>query len=349
MVGDVGPVQWRLDEVRSPSLARPVPVVAAHQISYIANANRLQNVNIYLPGTPENSRLAGASIRSLPGAGTSTSQLPRYLVHVHGGAWRDPALTSASVEATVAHAFSSKSAAALSITAIASINYTVSPFPTHPTVPYDSLRDNHVDPGRDAVHPQHVSDVLHALALLRSFGMADRSYVLSGHSCGACLVLQAILESPQFHRLGYLSDAPCPAAVLGLNGLYDLPALVHDLDQPHQHLRAEYEGILINALGPAEETWSAASPALFGPEDISARVKAGYAPRLILLDQSPQDQLVPLNQIERLEANLSRVPGLRVVRGRRCTGTHEAPWRQGDMIWQSLQDVIGVLKQDGRA
>ena len=42
-------VEWQLAEVTSPQLAHPVPVVAARDIPYIPNANRLQNLSIYLP------------------------------------------------------------------------------------------------------------------------------------------------------------------------------------------------------------------------------------------------------------------------------------------------------------
>ena len=83
----------------------------------------------------------------------------------------------------------------------------------NPPVPYDAIKDNHTDLAREAVHPQHVSDALHGLALLGSLGLTSESYVRSGHSAGACLALQSVLQPP------------CPAALLGLNGLYDLPAL----------------------------------------------------------------------------------------------------------------------------
>jgi kynurenine formamidase len=89
-----GHARWEPAEVTSPHLDRPVPVIAAKDIPYIPNNNRLQNVSIYLPRTSRTAELIGAPVRSLPGA-DSPPGLPRYLVHVHGGAWRDPRLTSA--------------------------------------------------------------------------------------------------------------------------------------------------------------------------------------------------------------------------------------------------------------
>jgi kynurenine formamidase len=55
---------------------------------------------------------------------------------------------------------------------------------------------------------------------------------------------------------------------------------------------------------------------------------------------------VPMNQRARLEANLSKVNGLRVVEGHRCTGKHAAPWAQGVMIWESLREISGFLNEE---
>ena len=118
--------EWQLAEVVSPHLVDPVPVFAAKGVPYIHDANRLQNLSIYVPMTAETAGLAGTPVEGLPGAG-SASLVPQYYVHIHGGAWRDPGLTAASVEPTVAHAFSAVGASA-PISAIASINYTVTQF-----------------------------------------------------------------------------------------------------------------------------------------------------------------------------------------------------------------------------
>ncbi len=267
---------------------------------------------------------------------------PSYLVHIHGGAWRDPKLTSASIEPTVAHAFAATDASS-PIVAIASVNYRLSQFPTSPRLPYDADKDRHSDPSREAVHPQHLSDVLHAFGLLRSFGLTDQSYILSGHSCGACLALQAVLQSPSDYGLADMPDVSCPAAVLGLNGLYDLTALVHGLGASHEHLRGEYATLLSNAFG-GEEAWPAASPARFDPMGIAQRVNEGKTPRLVVLDESADDQMVPMNQKDSLQATLSKVDGLRVVSGHRCTGKHAAPWEQGIMVWGSIQDILALLR-----
>lgn len=339
--------QWQLTEVSSPHLPHPVPVIAARDVPYRPGANRFQNLTIYLPHTPETAALVGATADCLPDcvlseAGTG-SPLAQYLVHVHGGAWRDPQLSSTSIEPAVAHAFAATDGAA-PIKAIAALNYSLSQFPTHPTLPYDAIKDEHADPAREATHPQHVSDVLSGLALLRSFGLTDDSYILSGHSCGACLAFQAVLQPPRYYDLTNVPDAPRPAAVLGLNGLYDLPELVTGLGPSHEHLRGEYDMLLSYAFGSDKRSWPAASPTRFDPTDIADRVREGTAPRLVVLDQSADDQLVPMNQKDRLKANLTQVDGLRVVEGHRCTGKHAAPWEQGHALWDSILDVHVLLR-----
>lgn len=341
---------WQLTEVSSPHLPHPVPVIAARDIPYRTGANRFQNLTIYLPHTRETAAFVGATADSLPDQESQTpagtgSPLARYLVHVHGGAWRDPQLSSTSIEPAVAHAFTAPDGPG-PITAIAALNYSLSQFPTHPTLPYDAVTAGPADPAREATHPQHVSDVLSGLALLRSFGLTDDSYILSGHSCGACLTFQAVLQPPRYYHLADVSATPRPAAVLGLNGLYDLPELVTGLDPSHEHLRAEYDMLLSYAFGSDKRSWPAASPTRFDPADIADRVREGTAPRLVVLDQSADDQLVPMNQKDRLKANLTQVDGLRVVEGHRCTGKHAAPWEQGHALWDSVLDVHALLRTE---
>lgn len=344
-------VVWQQTEVKSPHIAQPVPVVAAKDIPYVQNGHRFQTLNLYLPRSSENDSLVGQPVDSLPGLLSSTrATSPRWQVHIHGGAWRDPQLTAASIEATVAHAFNGDQPGPIS--GIASLNYTLSDFPTHPTLPYDAARDNHADASREAVHPQHVRDVLRGLALLKSLGLADGSYILTGHSAGACLSFQAIYQAPRYWRLATSSyydaennnvdpeeEPPTPAAHVAMNGLYDLPDLVDGLGPSHEQLRDVYADLLGRAFGSADHQ-AAASPARFEVAALRARMAEGRLPRLVVLDQSDEDQLVPMNQTEKLEARLREVDGLRVQRGHRCTGRHAAPWEEGIMIWESLLDVL---------
>ena len=83
----------------------------------------------------------------------------------------------------------------------------------------------------------------------------------------------------------------------------------------------------------------------FDPEELAVRVQAGKAPRLVVLHQSTEDQLVPVNQTEQLTEDLGQARGLRVVRGHRCTGKHAAPWEEGTMFWESVQDILKLFRE----
>lgn len=93
---DARQARWQSAEVASPHLDRRIPVIAAKDIPYIPNANRLQNLSIYLPRTPQTAMLIGTPVTS-PGT-DSTARHLRYLVHIHGSVWRVPRLTSASID-----------------------------------------------------------------------------------------------------------------------------------------------------------------------------------------------------------------------------------------------------------
>lgn len=338
---DIPNTRWQLSEVKSRNLDRPVPVIAAKGIAYFEGSNCLQNFNLYLPKSPKTTSMVGHPVTSLPESAVSSSA-PRYLVHVHGGGWRDPKIDASSIEAAVAHAFSGGEEGA-PIEAIASLNYTLSAFPTHPGDLHESNMDRQRDIAREAVHPEHVRDIILGLRLLRSLGMDDQSYILSGHSCGATIAFQAALQPPGYFGLDGISDVPCAAALVGLNGLYDLPALVDGLGPAHEHASSDFRMMLTSAFGPNASAWAQASPARFSASQISDCVRKGEAPRLVLVDQSIDDQLVPMNQRGRMEANLRDVSGLKVVIGTRCTGAHGEPWKQGTMIWESIRDTLNAL------
>jgi hypothetical protein len=104
--------------------------------------------------------------------------------------------------------------------------------------------------------------------------------------------------------------------------------------------------MLGGAYGTDKNAWPGASPASFDPAGIAGRIREGTAPRLVVLGQSAEDQLVPMNQQDRLSTSLSKVTGLRVARGHRLTGKHAAPWEEGTMIYQSLLDTLQLLRGD---
>jgi acetyl esterase/lipase len=337
--------KWHLKDIKSHLTDYSISVIVAKDIPYIDNPNRFQNLTIYLPKTSETIKLLGTHVKEFTFSKEDIQPvLPNYLVHIHGGAWRDPLLDADSIEATVAHAFDTSNDL-IPILGIVSINYSLSQFQTHPHFPYDAIKDNHSDISREAIHPQHISDVLHGLNKLRSFGINDHSYILSGHSCGACIAFQTILQPPSYYGLTHLSDPPSPAAILGLNGLYDLPELVYGLGTSHEHLSNDYKGILTNAYGSDENTWATVSPSRFDIKSIRERFLEKKGPALIMVDRSTEDQLVPTTQQEILKANLSNISEIQTIEGKICKGDHALPWKQGLPIWQNVRDILHVLKK----
>lgn len=330
-------VTWQEAQVTSPHISTPVSVIAAKDVPYLPNSNRLQNVQIYLPKTEASAALTGTHQTTLPQPASS-----KLLVYLHGGAWRDPLVLANSIEPVVAEAFKAPQS---SIAAVASINYSLSPYPTHPTHPYDPAKGDQNDAAREVQHPKHVVDVIAALDFLhRVFGLRSDGYILAGHSCGATLALQATFLEASHWTTGDLSSPPKPAAILGLNGLFDLPMLVHKPDT-HKDLTDGYAGFLKLAFGDDEADWARASPTQFSVEALSARAQEGKLPRLVVLDQSKEDQLVPMNQMEAMEDVLKKISGLTVLRGHQMKGLHNAAWESGMMIWQSTQDALIKLAE----
>ncbi|KAK4505121.1 hypothetical protein PRZ48_003084 [Zasmidium cellare] len=137
--------------------------------------------------------------------------------------------------------------------------------------------------------------------------------------------------------------APDLGALVGLNGLYDLPDLVYGLGTSREHLSGVYKDLLAHAFGSEEGQWPIASPARIHPTQLQERLQRREVSKLVLLDQSAEDQLVPLNQADKMEAALKQADGLLVVRGNRCKGTHAAPWEEGEIIWNTIQDVLALL------
>lgn len=334
-------IKWESKDVKSPHIDNPVPTVAALNIPYVQDGHRFQTLNIYVPRTQQTASLVGSSVTSIPGESPADG-LPRWHVHIHGGAWRDPNLTATSIEPAVAHAFSDADPSK-PIDAIISINYTLSPFPSHPSLPHDPTKKGSPDPAREGRHPDHIRDVLRAFAFLRSLGLRDDSYILTGHSAGACLAFQSMLQHPLAWGIDDVDEPPRPAALLGMNGLYDLPDLVDHLGDSHANLAEVYRDLQGHAFGADRGLWEQASPARLPLSRLRERAALGRMPRFIIVDQSAEDQLVPMNQADKMEAHLRGVEGLRVVRGSRCTGKHAAPWEQGIMIWEGVKDVLGQL------
>lgn len=297
---------------------------------------------------------------------TSTPhQLTTPPSYIHGGAWRDPLITSTSLSPALTHllsptssstpATSSASATApphprrtlAHIAGFASLNYRLSPYPQHPTCP--SLRPTTSTParheGRNVTHPTHVADVALALRWLRrEYGVGGtatdggraREYVVVGHSCGATLGFQ-LLD-------GWLSggeDAVAlPVGVAGLAGLYNLPLLAEN----HADSSA-YEEFLQAAFGSDESVWLRASPAGLGERLGRERWAGG---RVVVLGESGGDELVEGMQRDVMARALGEGGWGEGVEGRdlmmlELEGGHDDIWREGKGVARAVECVVGRL------
>ena len=250
---------------------------------------------------------------------SSSSDTNRFwIVYVHGGAWRDPEVSASSFSKTQEKLLGSS--VNERIAGYASINYRLSPYPSHPTDP-----SNPSDPARNAKHPDHINDVLKAILYLQETYHFEDRYVLVGHSCGATLALQAAMKrywGSQYESTFALElNVVPPIAIVGLEGIYDIPAFVeyHD-DQP------VYKDFITNAFGVSG--WDAVSPTNADFDD------SWPDGRLVVLAHSPDDTLVELKQLNlqkrALENQDWKDSGERRVKAFELKGDHDEVWETGE-------------------
>lgn len=254
----------------------------------------------------------------LPRALDQSDSTNLWIIYIHGGAWRDPAISSSSFATTLNKLLVSD--INNKISGYASLNYRLSPYPSHPTDP-----SNPSDPSRNAKHPDHINDILTAILYLQqTYGFEER-YVLVGHSCGATLAFQTAMKrywGEQYESTFALSlNVVPPVAIVGLEGLYDLPLLVsnHE-DQP------VYRDFVANAFGPSG--WEQVSPA-------SGKYEESWVEgQLVVLAHSKEDSLVEDEQWERMSLVLEMSgwtgEGETKVFAFEVKGEHDEVWETGD-------------------
>lgn len=181
----------------------------------------------------------------------STEDVSRlWIIYIHGGAWRDPTIDASSFAKTRDALLSSS--AADRIAGYASLNYRLSPSPSHSTHPSDPS-----DPARNARHPDHINDVLTALLYLQEQYGFEHRYLLVGHSCGSTLAFQVAMKrywGSQYESTYALElNVVPPLAIVGLEGLYDLPVLVRN-----HETQPMYRQFVQSAFGSID--WATVSP-----------------------------------------------------------------------------------------
>ncbi|KAL2149692.1 hypothetical protein VTH82DRAFT_8344 [Thermothelomyces myriococcoides] len=200
----------------------------------LGKAASLQTFDIWVPNPqPTATDVTAPDPSSLPishhGQGT-------WIVYIHGGAWRDPRISSTSfapaatdllLRAARARAVGGTS----KLAGVVSLNYRLSPHPSFPS----SSPSGPEPPSHQAQHPDHIADVLAGLAFLRRllqhhYQLVDdhgskekgnilraptgrhvdarpqkpeQRWILAGHSCGATLAFQSVMDPARWGLAGH--------------------------------------------------------------------------------------------------------------------------------------------------
>ena len=341
-------------------------------VPYTDAPNQLQTLDIWLPRPLEQSDPAHSLwIMQVtpppPPPSPSLSASPALLTrrsYVHGGAWRDPTQSSTCIEPTLTHLLSPAHASTTlpHIAGIASLNYSLSPYPSHPEQPSDPA-----DPARNAAHPQHIRDVARAVRFLqRAYGV--RRWIAAGHSCGATLLLQLAagigLEGAS-DSASDGDDSPTslqpsggPEALVLTAGIYNIPLLLANHAPPScpAPISAIYTDIITGAFGPDKAAYRAASP-------VAGKYGRAAWPngRLVVLAHSYEDELVERAQRDVMcvaldregwaivmeegddEGVLGAGSARRVLEVRDLKGSHDFVWEDGEQVARLLGDAIARL------
>lgn len=292
------------------------------------NEHSLQTLDIFIPA-------------ALDASTDRTSKV--WLIFIHGGAWCDPTQNSRELQPALDQLHPSRADSAHSdgrsvaaphhrIAAYASLNYGLSPRPGEFTL----------DPARNREHPQHLRDVLAALRFLRrEYGVGARdgwAFVAMGHSCGATMVFQlamGLLPREQGGESGFGVDVAKPVALVGLEGLYDLPLMVENHeDVPY------YAAFVASAFGYDEKLWKRVSP-------VSADVsKIWKDTKCVVLGMSEEDELVEWEQVEVMYRHVNSSAAMekdQTCKLVKLTGKHDECWSKGDGIIKALKTTLAAI------
>lgn len=262
---------------------------------------------------------------------TSNDRKQLWVIYIHGGAWQDPEIDASSFKQTQDLLLQSPEVE--HIAGFASINYRLSPYPSHPRRP-----SNPSDPARNARHPDHINDIFAAILHLQETFAFHNRYVLVGHSCGATLALQVAMKRRWISNDGAASivkpSVAPPLAILAVEGLLDLPALVrYHSDEP------VYRSFVTNAFGSNESIWKAVSPT---QSDLTAAWPDG---RLVVIAHSHGDELVEWEQVDLLTKALKSQGWHEKSDDRRMKtielrGKHDEVWQKGIELARAVSATV---------
>ncbi|KAK4228299.1 Alpha/Beta hydrolase protein [Podospora fimiseda] len=302
----------------------PSTPIAHHKplIPYLSdNPHPLQSLSFYLPYTS-----------SIP----SPSYLPTdnnnktYILYIHGGAWRDPLISSTSIQPTISSLFSSPSLPT-NLSGIISLNYRLSPHPSHPDI----------IPPNKAKHPDHISDILSALKFLHQLGISPR--IIIGHSCGATLAFQSVMNPSRFGLSPSLEVKNKPEVIIGVNGLYDLAGFIESPPKGFEGLKGGYQEFVEGAFGESKKIWKEVCPTSCE----KGWVKEWNEGKKVVLVQSEEDGLVPREQLVGFRKRIEEEEegGLEVgeVDGEGW-GEHDDVWKNGKKLAGLVREVLKGLE-----
>jgi acetyl esterase/lipase len=304
-----------------------------HKVSYTSNANALQNLDVWIP-------VVGETSQDVPKDSELSVKGGLSVIYIHGGAWRDPLVTSSSFAPTVKELAKKHHGIFTKVDGIASINYSLSPHPNHPSDPAPPKDPNQpLDPSRQAKHPDHIVDVLTALSYLQSKAKFGNNYVILGHSCGATLAFQVAMSHSKWGPKATALSVPKPKAIIGLNGLYDMPTLIREPGEKHAALKGPYEAFTRLAFGDDEKVWQSMSP--ISVNDWKAEWEESLK---VVLVQSKDDSLVPYWQLVDMQKKIFESKAEAVeLKEMEASGDHNELWQKGDRLAEIVVEVVKSL------
>jgi len=173
-------------------------------------------------------------------------------------------------------------------------------------------------------------------------GEGETPYVLWGHSCGATLALQVVMgiEVAGPGR----GEVPMPAAVVGLQGMYDLVGL-------NGRFSGAYGEMIAGAFGWDEEIWKRVSPARFEGRFSDTWGAHAKGRGIVMLAYSGEDEWIDMSEIDAMEERLKREAdgGLHVMTRRDLTGGHDAVAEDGRAVATVLMETVTGLDNLERA
>jgi hypothetical protein len=134
-----------------------------------------------------------------------------------------------------------------------------------------------------------------------------------------------------------------PIAIVGLNGLYDMPTLIREPGEKHASLQSLYEAFTRLAFGDDEKVWSEISPISVGDWG-----KEWVEGKKVFLVQSKEDSLVPYRQTADMREALerSKASGCALVE-LEAGGDHNDLWKEGGRLAEIVAEVVTALVKDG--